>query len=305
MPAAVANGAGDVTDHLPPRPPEHVAHADRPGDGHHPDGDHRRGGALVPRARRPAADAVVGGDARRTRSPISRRRRVSLSIPGSRSSSPRSRSTCSATACATSSIRERRADGGSAARGDGPLGPVRHGRRPRACGRPALVHARRGRGARDRRRVGCGKSVTCMSLVRLLPETAVVTGSAVFDGVDLLALSPRELRRVRGREIAFVFQEPMTSLNPVFTVGRQIGEVLTRAPRAAAAARAGAGDRAARARAHPGAGAAPGRVSAPALRRDAPARDDRDRARLRSEGARSRTSRRPRSTSRSRPGSST
>jgi peptide/nickel transport system ATP-binding protein len=75
---------------------------------------------------------------------------------------------------------------------------------------------------------GCGKSVTCMSLLRLLPETATVTGSVAFDGVDLLSLPPRGLRRVRGRRISYVFQEPMTSLNPVFTVGRQIGEVLHR-----------------------------------------------------------------------------
>jgi peptide/nickel transport system ATP-binding protein len=67
-----------------------------------------------------------------------------------------------------------------------------------------------------------------MSLVRLLPETAVISGRAVFEGVDLLALSPRRLRQVRGRQISFVFQEPMTSLNPVFKVGRQIGEVLTK-----------------------------------------------------------------------------
>jgi peptide/nickel transport system ATP-binding protein len=73
---------------------------------------------------------------------------------------------------------------------------------------------------------GCGKTVTCLSLLRLLPETAVISGRAVFDGVDLLALTTRELRNVRGREISFVFQEPSTSLNPVFTVGRQIGEVL-------------------------------------------------------------------------------
>jgi peptide/nickel transport system ATP-binding protein len=73
---------------------------------------------------------------------------------------------------------------------------------------------------------GCGKTVTCLSLLRLLPETAVISGRAVFDGVDLLALTTRELRTVRGREISFVFQEPSTSLNPVFTVGRQIGEVL-------------------------------------------------------------------------------
>jgi peptide/nickel transport system ATP-binding protein len=75
---------------------------------------------------------------------------------------------------------------------------------------------------------GCGKSVTCMSLVRLLPETAVISGSAIFDGTDLLSLSPRGLRSIRGRDISFVFQEPMTSLNPVLKVGRQIGEVLTK-----------------------------------------------------------------------------
>lgn len=73
---------------------------------------------------------------------------------------------------------------------------------------------------------GCGKSVMTMATLRLLPRTAVVSGEALFEGVDLLKQSPASLRRVRGREIAFVFQEPMTSLNPVFTVGRQIGEVL-------------------------------------------------------------------------------
>ncbi|HSP72912.1 MAG TPA: ABC transporter ATP-binding protein, partial [Gaiellaceae bacterium] len=73
---------------------------------------------------------------------------------------------------------------------------------------------------------GCGKSVTTMAMLRLLPPTAVVSGRALFEGTDLLKASPAHLRRVRGREIAFVFQEPMTSLNPVFTVGRQIGEVL-------------------------------------------------------------------------------
>jgi peptide/nickel transport system ATP-binding protein len=75
---------------------------------------------------------------------------------------------------------------------------------------------------------GCGKSVTMMSLLRLLPPTAHVTGSALFAGEDLLQASPARLRRIRGREISFVFQEPMTSLNPAFTVGRQIGEVLRR-----------------------------------------------------------------------------
>jgi len=75
---------------------------------------------------------------------------------------------------------------------------------------------------------GCGKSVTCMALVRLLPETARIDGAALFEGRDLLAMPPRELRRVRGRSISFVFQEPMTALNPVFTVGHQIEEVLAR-----------------------------------------------------------------------------
>ena len=73
---------------------------------------------------------------------------------------------------------------------------------------------------------GCGKSVSFMSLLRLLPETAVVDGRAEFNGVDLLRASSSKLRRIRGRDIAFVFQEPMTSLNPAFKVGNQIGEVL-------------------------------------------------------------------------------
>ena len=73
---------------------------------------------------------------------------------------------------------------------------------------------------------GCGKSMSAMSLVRLLPRNAVVNGSVLFDGVDLLELPEKQLRRIRGSQIAYVFQEPMTSLNPVFTVGRQIGEVL-------------------------------------------------------------------------------
>jgi peptide/nickel transport system ATP-binding protein len=73
---------------------------------------------------------------------------------------------------------------------------------------------------------GCGKSVACLSLVRLLAENAIVDGRVLLDGVDLLALPPKKLREVRGREIAYVFQEPMVSLNPSFTVGRQIGEVL-------------------------------------------------------------------------------
>jgi oligopeptide/dipeptide ABC transporter ATP-binding protein len=74
---------------------------------------------------------------------------------------------------------------------------------------------------------GCGKSVTALALLGILARTARVTsGTARFGGRDLLALSDRELRRIRGREIAMIFQDPMTSLNPVLTIGRQIRETL-------------------------------------------------------------------------------
>jgi len=74
---------------------------------------------------------------------------------------------------------------------------------------------------------GCGKSVTALSLLRLLDGSGrIVGGDIVFAGRTLLALSEEEMRSLRGDQIAMVFQEPMTSLNPVFTVGYQIGEVL-------------------------------------------------------------------------------
>jgi peptide/nickel transport system ATP-binding protein len=73
---------------------------------------------------------------------------------------------------------------------------------------------------------GCGKSVTAMSILGLLPKTATVTGSVTFDGTELLGASRSDLRKIRGRQISFVFQEPMTSLNPVFRIGRQIDEVV-------------------------------------------------------------------------------
>lgn len=73
---------------------------------------------------------------------------------------------------------------------------------------------------------GCGKSVTAMALSGLLPASATVTGSVRLGGTELVGAAEPALRAVRGAELAYVFQEPMTSLNPVFTVGRQIGEVL-------------------------------------------------------------------------------
>jgi len=73
---------------------------------------------------------------------------------------------------------------------------------------------------------GCGKSMTALALMGLLPESAAVSGEIVFEGRDLLALSEAALCRVRGRRLAMVFQEPMTALNPVKTIGFQIGEGL-------------------------------------------------------------------------------
>ena len=76
---------------------------------------------------------------------------------------------------------------------------------------------------------GCGKSMTALSLMRLLPDAgSIVGGQVLLDGRDLLALSEAEMRDVRGREMAMIFQEPATSLNPVLSVGRQIVEVLER-----------------------------------------------------------------------------
>jgi oligopeptide/dipeptide ABC transporter ATP-binding protein len=75
---------------------------------------------------------------------------------------------------------------------------------------------------------GCGKSVTALSIMRLLPEppARIASGRIVFDGTDLLDLDAERLRSIRGDRIAMIFQEPMTSLNPVFTIGDQIGESL-------------------------------------------------------------------------------
>jgi oligopeptide/dipeptide ABC transporter ATP-binding protein len=75
---------------------------------------------------------------------------------------------------------------------------------------------------------GCGKSVTALSILRLIPNPPgrVLGGQVLFEGRDLLALSERQMRGVRGKDIAMIFQEPMTSLNPVFTVGEQIVEAV-------------------------------------------------------------------------------
>lgn len=76
---------------------------------------------------------------------------------------------------------------------------------------------------------GCGKSVTALSILKLIPDPPgkIIGGEILFEGKDILKLSDYELRKLRGNEISMIFQEPMTSLNPVFTIGTQISEVLT------------------------------------------------------------------------------
>jgi peptide/nickel transport system ATP-binding protein len=73
---------------------------------------------------------------------------------------------------------------------------------------------------------GSGKSLTSLSILRLLDSAARVEGAIRFDGQDLLTLKPEQMRRYRGRKIAMIFQEPMTALNPVMPVGRQIAEAI-------------------------------------------------------------------------------
>ena len=76
---------------------------------------------------------------------------------------------------------------------------------------------------------GCGKSVTALSIMRLLPKSETrVSGSVVFEGRELTTLPERQMQDLRGNRLAMIFQEPMTSLNPSFTVGDQIGEALLR-----------------------------------------------------------------------------
>jgi len=75
---------------------------------------------------------------------------------------------------------------------------------------------------------GCGKSITAMSILRLIPDPPgkIVSGKIMFNGEDLTKVSDEKIRHIRGNDISMIFQEPMTSLNPVFTVGFQIMEAL-------------------------------------------------------------------------------
>src|SRR5947209_2413309 len=230
----------------PPCPPQRRGAAHRLRRTRDRERDAARGVALVPRYRGGAADAELGQHDRR-RQGADRHRPLDHFVPG-----PRHR-----------------------ARRDGPERRRRRApRRPRSAQggdvKEPLLRVRdlktyfvteRGRGtARAVDGVsfelypgetlgivgesGCGKTVTSLSILRLIPEPPghIRPGSLVeFEGRNLLTLSPPELRAVRGNRIAMVFQEPMTSLNPVFTVGDQIAEaaiVHQRLPRRAARARA-------------------------------------------------------------------
>ena len=133
---------------------------------------------------------------------------------------------------------------------------------------------------------GCGKSVTALSILRLVssPPGRIAGGAIRFEGTDLLTLSESEMEKVRGNRISMIFQEPMTSLNPLLTVGRQISE--------AVALHQGLSQRAAMDRggyaapgAHAGARAACARFSASAIRWHASAGDDRHGAFVQSQGA--------------------
>jgi len=75
---------------------------------------------------------------------------------------------------------------------------------------------------------GCGKSVTALSVMKLIPQPPgrIVDGQILYDGTNLVDLAPNRMRKIRGKEISMIFQEPMTSLNPVFTVGEQIAEAI-------------------------------------------------------------------------------
>ena len=128
---------------------------------------------------------------------------------------------------------------------------------------------------------GCGKSITALSIMRLIaPPGKIVGGEIVFDGKNLLKLSEAEMRQIRGDDIAMIFQDPMTSLNPVFTVGEQIAEALRLHRKLSRKAARAGGDRGDARSFDSRSGAARRRLSASTLRRHAPARDDRHGARL-------------------------
>ena len=126
---------------------------------------------------------------------------------------------------------------------------------------------------------GCGKSVTALSIMGLLPQppAKIVGGSVSFEGFDLATLPDKNLEEIRGAEIAMIFQDPMTSLNPTLKIGTQIMETIRRTSGTTRARRASARSSCSKRCSIPNAKDAARRLPAPLLGRDAPARDDRDR----------------------------
>ena len=125
---------------------------------------------------------------------------------------------------------------------------------------------------------GSGKSATALSVLKLLPYPAAShpSGSVQFKGKELLSLSDRKMRQVRGNDITIIFQEPMTSLNPLHTIEKQIGEILELHQRRERRQGARAHYRIAQSGRHSRSGRAAQELSASIVRRSAPARDDRD-----------------------------
>ena len=193
-----------------------------------------RRGSVLSRPRRAAADARSRDDgSERRRFPA--RALVGVDYFLARPScSSRSASICSATACATSTTSrasdERRAAARRSSRSQRRLwtdGRVAHILRDVSLDVPARRHVALGR------RSGCGKSVTMRAIMGLLttPPASIRGGEIRFDGRDLLRLSGRECEALRGTAMSMVFQDPTTSLNPVFTIGDQMGSILKYADR--------------------------------------------------------------------------
>ena len=273
--------------------------------------DHRRVRPVVPRVRdratadqpRPDAAGLTGILLRTTRSGSSIR-----ALCWSPSSCVRA---SSATACATPSTRasESRvdrdhgdsADAHRAKAGDNLLEIQRaqdallHPGRDRQGGRRRHFEIKYGQTLGVVGESGCGKSVTALSVMRLIGAAGRRSrGEILLDGRDLSTLATTRCARSGATQISMIFQEPMTSLNPVFTVGDQIAEAVALHQKVAAGRGLGPRDRDARAGRHPRRQAACQGVPAPAVGRHAPARDDRDGARRPTRSCSSPTSRRPR-----------
>ena len=114
---------------------------------------------------------------------------------------------------------------------------------------------------------GSGKSVTALSTVRLLPDNAEITGSIRYRGTEMLTADEKTLRRTRGNDISFIFQEPMTSLNPLHTIEKQLGESLALHQGLTGAPARAAHPRPPRPRRHP----RPRRTASPPTRTSSPA----------------------------------